>query len=110
MRDRLTARRIRHGLTRVRIGNPFAVHDEAVFVGAGGERGFLPPVAGAGGMQRLGLGLPVIKAARQADRFGRRMRELKANGHQWRAGDIIVMVIVFHDDLIGLNNEVFSVY
>jgi hypothetical protein len=38
------------------------------------------------------------------------MGEIKANWHQWRAGGVIVMVIVFHDDFIVFNNDVFSVF
>ena len=71
-----------------------AVHHEAVFVGAGSERGFLPPVAGSGGIQRLGFRLPVVERSREADGFGRWMRELKTNGGQLQAGVLGVVVIV----------------
>ena len=95
-----SAERIRHGLARTRIANPIAIHDEAVFVGAGRKIGFLPPVARAGGMQCLRFRFPLVKTARDANGLGRRMRELEAHRHELRAGGVVVVVIVivFHGD------------
>ena len=75
-----------------------SVHDEAVFVSAGRERRFLPPVADAGGMQRLGFGLPMVERARDANGVRRRMRKFKANGHKFDfgSGKIVVVMIMFH--------------
>jgi hypothetical protein len=58
---------ITHGFIGVRVRNPLAVHHEAVFVGAGRQRGLVPPIASAGGVQRFGLRLPVAKRSSEAD-------------------------------------------
>jgi hypothetical protein len=49
-------------------------------------------------MQRLGFRLPVVEGSRKANRFGRWMSELKANGHELEAGvlGVVVVVVMFH--------------
>jgi hypothetical protein len=46
-------------------------------------------------MQGFGFRLPLIEGSRDANGGGRGMGEFKANGHQFRTG-IVVMMIVFH--------------
>src|SRR5208282_2041726 len=93
-----TAKRVGHGFPGQRIGHPLAVHDKAVFVGAGRQGCFLPPVTDAGGMQSFGFGLPLVEGSRDTNGGGARMSEFKANGLQMRSGaaDIVVIVMVFH--------------
>ena len=87
-----------HRFSGQRIGHPSAVHNEAVFVGAGRQGCFLPPLADAGGMERLGFGPPLIEGSRDANGGGRGISEFKADGLQLQsgAGDVVVIVIVFH--------------
>jgi hypothetical protein len=47
-------------------------------------------------MKRLGFGLPMIECSRDANGFGRRVGEFKANRHQVRDWSVVVIVIVFH--------------
>src|ERR1039457_4605443 len=59
---------------------------------------FLQPATAPCGMQSLGFGLPVVESSRDANRGGRRMREFKANGHEFGLGvaGIVMVMIVFH--------------
>ena len=91
-----SAKRIGHGFFGVRIGNPFAIHHQAIFVSAGRESRFLPPVADAGGMQGLGFRLPMIECSCDANGLGRRIRKFKTNRHELRAWSVVVVMIVFH--------------
>src|SRR5271154_2732291 len=93
-----SAERVCNSFSRRRIGNPFAVHDEAVFVGAGRKGCFLPPIANAGGIESLGFGLPMIKCSRDTNSLGRRMSKFKTNGHKlWTdATGVVMIMIVFH--------------
>ncbi len=74
------------------------IHNKAVFISAGREQGFFPPIADTGRMERLSFRLPAIEAARHAHGLGRGMRELEAHRHQWQTGtgSVVVIVIVFH--------------
>jgi hypothetical protein len=55
-------------------------------------------------MHGFGFGVPVIEGARNANRGGSRMCELKANGHKLRvrsvailvAASVIMILVVFH--------------
>ena len=96
------AKRIGHGFRGVRVGHPLAVHYQAVFIGAGRQSRFLPPMTDAGGMQSLGFGLPMVEGSREANGFGCWMRELKANRHELGAGamSVVMVMVVFHGWLI----------
>src|ERR1039457_4186312 len=90
-----SAKRVGHGFFRQRVGHPLPVHYQAVFVGAGRQSRFLQPATAPCGMQSLGFGLPVVESSRDANRGGRRMREFKANGHEFGLGVAgIVMVMM----------------
>ena len=93
-----SAKRVGHGFFGQRVGHPLAVHYEAVFVGAGRKSRFLHPATAPGGMQSLGFGLPVVESSGDANGGGRRMREFKANGHEFGLGvaGIVMVMIVFH--------------
>ena len=53
----------------------------------------------AGGMQAFAFGLPMVERSRDDNGVGCRMREFKANGHQWWAGTegIVMILVVFHN-------------
>jgi len=86
------------------IGHPLTVHDQTIFVVTGCQCGFLQPVTVSEWMHGFGFGVPVVEGARDANRGGGRMCELKANGHKLRirraavlmAASVIVILIVFH--------------
>ena len=65
-----TTMRIGHVSLRLWIVYPMAVHDEAVFVAARGERQFSGPLAAADATQRCGPDFPVVERADYADAPG----------------------------------------
>ena len=77
-----------------RDAHPSAIHNEAVFIGAGGEGRFFPPVANSGGIQRLSFGLPIIEFPRNTNADGLRIRELKVHGHELRVWSLVMVMIV----------------
>src|ERR1035437_8412861 len=91
-------RSVGHGFFGQRIGSPLAVHYEAVWLGAGCQSRFLPPVTDAGGMERRGFGLPMAESPRNTNGVGRRMSEFQANRHDLRAGAfyVVMIFVVFH--------------
>jgi len=96
-----TAERVRHAFSGQRIRHPFAIHDEAVFVVAGHQSCFLPPVAFTGGMQGSAIGLPVVECSGKANGCGFRVFEFKVNRHplqiRWPGcWGVVVIAIVFH--------------
>jgi hypothetical protein len=50
-------------------------------------------------MQGFSFGLPMVECSRDANSFGRRMSEFKADGCQLGAsgGGVVVVVVVFHN-------------
>ena len=82
----------RVGQSVASLGPPLAICLEAVFIDGKGERGLFPPLAGVGGMQRRGFGLPMVECSREADGLSRRTRELKTDRDQFNA--IVLRVIV----------------
>ena len=90
--------RIGHGLFGQWIGDPLTVHDEAVLVRAGSQGSLLQPATAPYGKESLGVGLPMVKASRDANADGRGMREFKVNWNQLRAGapGVVMVMIVFH--------------
>ena len=90
-----SAERVGHGFSGQRVGHPLAVHNEAVFVDAGRQGRFLPPMTDTGGMQSLGFGLPVVERSRDANGGGCWMSEFKADRHEC-APAVVVVMIVFH--------------
>ncbi|MEJ0090042.1 MAG: hypothetical protein WDM80_09905 [Limisphaerales bacterium] len=103
-----TAIRVGHGFHRQRIGHPMAIDDQAVFICAGRQFSFFPPVAGARGMQRLGFGLPMVECPGEANALRRRMREFKANRYHLHIRSVVVVVIVFHGGAFGFGFELFA--
>src|ERR1035437_6319679 len=93
-----SAKRVGHGFFGQRVGHPLAVHYEAVFVSAGRQLRFLVPATASCGMQSLGFGLPLVESSGDANGGGRRMRKFKANGHEFGAGavDVVMVFVVFH--------------
>src|ERR1700722_5314817 len=91
-------KRVGYGFFGQRVSHPLPVHDEAVFVSAGSQRGFLEPMTVSQEMHGFGGGLPVVESASDANGGSRRMSKLKANGNECGAGvgEIIVVMIVFH--------------
>ena len=92
------AERIGDGFQGERIGNVLAVHHKAVFITAGREHGFLPPMTLAGGVQGFGFRLPMVKSSRDTNAGGGWMCELEADWLQLQAGAgrVVVVVIMFH--------------
>jgi len=87
-----------HGFLGEGIGDPLAVHHQAVFIGAGLQDCLLQPATARRGMHGLGFRIPVVERARDTNNSGSGMNEFEANRFRLRFGGLgVVMVfVVFH--------------